>query len=222
MRVHDTASGELVPAAPGDTATLYVCGITPYDATHLGHAATYVTFDLLNRALRDSGVAVRFVQNVTDIDDPLLERADRDGIDWRDLATREIGLFREDMTALGVIPPDEYLGAVESIPTFVAPIERLVAMASRMPCPAPTRPRRCPRLLLEVARDPGFGSVSHLDEAPCSRSSPSEGETPTGRASGAGSTPCCGAPTARASPSGTVRPSAGPPGLAHRVRVHRL
>ncbi len=165
VRVHDTASGELVPAAPGDTATLYVCGITPYDATHLGHAATYVTFDLLNRALRDSGVAVRFVQNITDIDDPLLERADRDGIDWRDLATREIGLFREDMTALGVIPPDEYLGAVESIPTFVAPIERLVADGIAYAVPAPDASRDGAHdYYFEVARDPGFGSVSHLDE----------------------------------------------------------
>src|SRR6476620_2633314 len=111
--VRDTASGELVPAARGEQVTLYVCGITPYDATHMGHAATYVTFDLLGRVLRDSGP-------------PLLERAERDGIDLRDLATREIALFREDMTALAVIPPDEYLGAVESIPTFVGPIEKLV------------------------------------------------------------------------------------------------
>src|SRR6516165_7833202 len=90
VRVRDTASGELVPVGTGDTVTLYVCGITPYDATHLGHAATYVTFDLLGRALRDSGRTVSYVQNITDIDDPLLERAERDGIPWQELATREI------------------------------------------------------------------------------------------------------------------------------------
>ncbi len=72
---------------PGPVARLYVCGITPYDATHLGHAATYVTFDLVGRALRDGGHEVRYVQNVTDVDDPLLERAARDGRDWRELAT---------------------------------------------------------------------------------------------------------------------------------------
>lgn len=165
VRVRDTASGDLVPAASGDTATLYVCGITPYDATHLGHAATYVTFDLLIRALRDSGISVRYVQNITDIDDPLLERAERDGIDWRDLATREIGLFREDMTALAVIPPDEYLGAVESIPTFVGPIERLVKDGIAYAVPAPDASREgAADFYFEVARDPQFGTISHLDE----------------------------------------------------------
>ena len=166
VRVRDTASGDLVSAASGETATLYVCGITPYDATHLGHAATYVTFDLLGRALRDSGIGVRYVQNITDIDDPLLERAERDGLDWRALATREIGLFREDMTALAVIPPDEYLGAVESIPTFVAPIERLVAEGWAYTVPAPDASREgAIDTYFDVSRDPRFGSVSHLDEA---------------------------------------------------------
>ena len=110
VRLHDTATGGTRPTSPGPVASLYVCGITPYDATHLGHAATYVAFDLLNRAWRDAGHQVRYVQNVTDVDDPLLERATATGVDWRDLAAREIALFREDMTALGVIPPDEYLG----------------------------------------------------------------------------------------------------------------
>lgn len=178
--VHDTASGQLVPAVAGrersahggaddvevgTVATLYVCGITPYDATHLGHAATYVTFDLLVRALRDRGVTVRYVQNITDVDDPLLERAERDGIGWRELATREIGLFREDMTALAVIPPDEYLGAVESIPGFVDPIERLVEQGRAYPVPAggATRPGASD-IYFDVSRDPRFGCVSHLDE----------------------------------------------------------
>ena len=91
--------------SPGPVATIYVCGITPYDATHLGHAATYVAFDLVNRAWRDAGHEVRYVQNVTDVDDPLLERATRDGVDWRELALEQTELFREDMTALRVLPP---------------------------------------------------------------------------------------------------------------------
>src|ERR1700760_2585401 len=116
VHVHDTSGGELVPAATGPEARFYVCGITPYDATHLGHANTYLTFDLLGRALRDAGVAVHYVQNVTDVDDPLLERAAATGEDWRALAARETELFREDMTALRVLPPEHYVGAVEAIP----------------------------------------------------------------------------------------------------------
>ena len=75
LKVHDTARREVVATSPGTTARMYVCGITPYDATHLGHAATYLAFDLVNRVWRDAGHAVHYVQNVTDIDDPLLERA---------------------------------------------------------------------------------------------------------------------------------------------------
>src|SRR4051812_5272215 len=108
--VRDTATGAPAAAANGPVARMYVCGITPYDATHLGHANTYVTFDLLNRALRDAGVTVAYVQNVTDVDDPLLERANATGEDWRALAQRETDLFREDMTALRVLPPDHYVG----------------------------------------------------------------------------------------------------------------
>ena len=86
--LYDSARRSVQPTTPGETATMYVCGITPYDATHLGHAATMITFDLVQRAWRDAGIDVRYVQNVTDIDDPLLERAARDGEDWLVLAMR--------------------------------------------------------------------------------------------------------------------------------------
>ena len=105
---------------------MYVCGITPYDATHMGHAASYVAFDLLNRAWRDGRQQVSYVQNVTDVDDPLLERATATGVDWRDLAASQIELFQTDMEALNVLAPDHYVGAVESIPLIVPAIERLV------------------------------------------------------------------------------------------------
>lgn len=165
VHVRDTSSGQLRVVSSPQEVTLYVCGITPYDATHMGHAATYVTFDLLNRILRDSGRDVRYVQNITDIDDPLLERAERDGIAWHDLATLEIALFREDMTALGVIPPDEYLGAVESIPTFVEPIERLVAQDFAYPLPAADASRPgAVDIYFDIKRDPKFGAVSNLSE----------------------------------------------------------
>jgi L-cysteine:1D-myo-inositol 2-amino-2-deoxy-alpha-D-glucopyranoside ligase len=106
---------------------MYVCGITPYDATHLGHAATYLAFDLVNRLWRDAGHVVRYVQNVTDIDEPLLERAERDQDDWIVLGLRETALFREDMEALRVLPPDEFIGAVESIPEILEVIGKLLA-----------------------------------------------------------------------------------------------
>jgi L-cysteine:1D-myo-inositol 2-amino-2-deoxy-alpha-D-glucopyranoside ligase len=106
-RLYDSARRSVQPTTPGEIATMYVCGITPYDATHLGHAATMITFDLIQRAWRDAGLQVRYVQNVTDIDDPLLERAARDGEDWIVLAMRETALFREDMEALRMIPPTD-------------------------------------------------------------------------------------------------------------------
>src|SRR5882757_7163396 len=127
LRLYDTASSGLVEVPPtaGEAARMYVCGITPYDATHMGHAATYVTFDLINRMWRDAGYEVHYTQNITDVDDPLLERAIATGGEWTDLAEREIQLFREDMTALRVIPPQEYIGVVESIPLVVERISEL-------------------------------------------------------------------------------------------------
>ncbi|WBC15677.1 cysteine--1-D-myo-inosityl 2-amino-2-deoxy-alpha-D-glucopyranoside ligase [Micromonospora sp. WMMA1998] len=116
LRLYDSARQGPHVSRPDSAASMYVCGITPYDATHLGHAATMITFDLVQRMWRDAGLTVSYVQNVTDIDDPLLERAERDGEDWKVLAMRETALFREDMEALRIIPPAHYVGAVESIP----------------------------------------------------------------------------------------------------------
>src|SRR5215469_1011572 len=99
LRLYDTSTREVRPTAPGPTATMYVCGITPYDATHLGHAATYLAFDLVQRVWRDAGHEVHYVQNITDVDDPLLERATQTGEDWAALARREVSLFRDDMMA---------------------------------------------------------------------------------------------------------------------------
>jgi L-cysteine:1D-myo-inositol 2-amino-2-deoxy-alpha-D-glucopyranoside ligase len=127
LRLYDTSDRQVRPLAPGSTATMYVCGITPYDATHLGHAATYLAFDLVHRLWLDLGHDVHYVQNVTDVDDPLFERAARDGIDWRDLADREVALFREDMAALRVLPPREYVGATEAIAEIVEIVEKMLA-----------------------------------------------------------------------------------------------
>ena len=140
---------------------MYVCGVTPYDATHLGHAATYVTFDLVVRAMLDVGHEVDYVQNVTDVDDPLLERAARDGRDWRELATSEVDLFREDMTALGVLPPDQFLGVVESMDEIISAVRRLVDGDSAYRVSVPEAEGAGEDIYLDLARATGFGEVSH-------------------------------------------------------------
>jgi L-cysteine:1D-myo-inositol 2-amino-2-deoxy-alpha-D-glucopyranoside ligase len=127
LRLFDTATREIRPTAPGPTATMYVCGITPYDATHLGHAATYLAFDLVHRTWLDNGHEVHYVQNVTDVDDPLLERAERDAADWVVLGMRETALFREDMAALRVLPPRDYVGVIESVPEITEMVGKLLA-----------------------------------------------------------------------------------------------
>jgi L-cysteine:1D-myo-inositol 2-amino-2-deoxy-alpha-D-glucopyranoside ligase len=157
VRLRDTATGRITPAAAGPAATLYVCGITPYDATHLGHAATYVAFDLLHRAWLDAGVEVRHVQNVTDVDDPLLERATARGLDWRELADQQTELFARDMTALSVLPPAVYLGATETVPLVVAACERMLAGGQAY--------RLDGDLYFDIASDPYFGEVAGLDPA---------------------------------------------------------
>ncbi|MBM2619934.1 cysteine--1-D-myo-inosityl 2-amino-2-deoxy-alpha-D-glucopyranoside ligase [Actinoplanes sp. LDG1-06] len=156
-RLYDSARREIAATAPGSTATMYVCGITPYDATHLGHAATMISFDLVNRLWRDAGHAVNYVQNVTDIDDPLLERAARDGEDWVVLAMRETALFREDMEALRIIPPAHYVGAVESIPAIVGHVGELLAAGA-----AYTLEDGTGDVYYSIAAAPRFGYESNL------------------------------------------------------------
>jgi len=155
--LYDSARRSVQPTTPGDIATMYVCGITPYDATHLGHAATMITFDLVQRAWRDAGLAVRYVQNVTDIDDPLLERAARDGEDWVVLAMRETALFREDMEALRMIPPAHYVGAVESIPAIAAHVRELIEAGAAYRLADGTGD-----VYFTIEAAPRFGYESHL------------------------------------------------------------
>ena len=157
LRIHDTATGRPHTTDASTPAGLYVCGITPYDATHLGHAATYVAFDLLNRAWRDAGREVHYVQNVTEVDDPLLERAQRDGVPWEEIAERETERFRGDMEALRVIPPDDYIGAVESIPMVVELVQQLTHLGHAYDVDGD--------VYFSVHSDPRFGSVSNLIES---------------------------------------------------------
>ena len=161
LQAIDTATQQLVPIGPDTgTARMYVCGITPYDATHIGHANTYIAFDLLHRVWHDRGLEVNYVQNVTDIDDPLLERAADNGIDWAELAEQETQLFREDMAALNVLPPQHYVGAVESMPLIVDLIDQL----RRRQAVYPVDDSEFEDLYFAQASDSEFGSLAHLSE----------------------------------------------------------
>ena len=156
LSLTNSSTGGMEPLQSKPLYRMYVCGITPYDATHLGHAATYLTFDLINRYLRATGAEVLYVQNITDIDDPLLERANRDEIDWKDLAHNQIDLFRGDMVNLRVIPPAHYIGAVDAIPLVANAIEKFTSKESIYQVDQD--------LYFKVHSDPDFGQRSHLSK----------------------------------------------------------
>ena len=134
----------------GSTQRMYVCGITPYDATHLGHAATYLTFDLINRYVLLGGGRVDFVENITDIDEPLLERAQRDDVDWQSLAQKETDLFTSDMTALRILAPEWFVPATQTMDLVD---QAITAMQER-------------GYVYEVEGDLYFRTVSFLGELP--------------------------------------------------------
>jgi L-cysteine:1D-myo-inositol 2-amino-2-deoxy-alpha-D-glucopyranoside ligase len=104
MRLYDTRRREVVPFEPGPIVTMYTCGITPYDAAHLGHVATYLSYDVLQRRLRDLGHETRCVRNVTDVDDDILRKARSLGVHYLDLAAEETARFDEHMRSLGLLP----------------------------------------------------------------------------------------------------------------------
>jgi L-cysteine:1D-myo-inositol 2-amino-2-deoxy-alpha-D-glucopyranoside ligase len=200
LRLFDTTAHGVVSLQADGQQSMYVCGITPYDATHMGHAASYVAFDLLNRAWRDGGQQVSYVQNVTDVDDPLLERATLTGVDWRELAESQIELFRTDMQALNVLPPDHYIGAVEAMPLIVPAIERLLhqGLAYRVNG-TPGEPDGDVYYDVEAAGKHAvdvdawtLGAVSGLPEPKCLSCSRSAAGIPAAPESGRPSTRCCG------------------------------
>jgi len=124
LNIRDSSAG-LIQFKKSEDFWMYVCGITPYDATHLGHAATYLAFDLIYRYQFLSGKNIKFVENITDIDDPLLERANRDKVDWSALADSQINLFKSDMSALRVVPPEHFIKVTESLTIIEEFIKRL-------------------------------------------------------------------------------------------------
>ena len=124
LKLHDSYSG-LYEYSKSRKFRMYVCGITPYDSTHLGHAATYLSFDLINRYQQLANLQVSFVENVTDVDDPLLERAKRDGQDWQVLANSQVDLFISDMTALRILPPSQLVKVTDSLDLVESFIDKL-------------------------------------------------------------------------------------------------
>ena len=132
--------------------SIYVCGITPYDSTHLGHAATYLAFDLINRYQFLSKHQVKFIENVTDIDDPLLERAKRDNLEWQTLAQDQIDLFKSDMSALRILPPEKLVKVTDSFDL----IEKFITQLSER------------GFLYKVEEDYYFSVSDFLDDLPIS------------------------------------------------------
>ena len=175
VQAFDTLRRRVVPIGPmTGHARMYVCGITPYDATHIGHAATYVAFDLLNRIWRDAGLEVAYVQNVTDIDDPLLERASATGVDWRSLAEQQTQLYREDMAALNVLPPEHLVGAVEAIPRVV----ELISVLQDRGAVYAVEDTEFADLYFAQDSDAEFGSLGRLPEAEAVRRFAEKGGDP--------------------------------------------
>ncbi|HWE56301.1 MAG TPA: cysteine--tRNA ligase [Acidimicrobiales bacterium] len=119
MRLYDTARREIVPFAPGPVVKMYTCGITPYDSAHLGHAATYLCYDVLQRRLRDLGHETQCVRNVTDVDDDILRKARELGVHYLDLAAEEVSRFDADMAALGLLPAFSEPRATSAIPDIL-------------------------------------------------------------------------------------------------------
>ena len=171
FRVHDTLAARKVRLRPStkrgkQELSLYVCGVTPYDSGHMGHAFTFCMFDILVRHAEAHGVRVRYVQNVTDVDDPLFERARRDGVDWRLLADRETAVHIRDMTALGWRPPD-------FMPKVSEEISRILAAATRLHRAGYTY--KTDALYFEVSRFKRYGRLSHRTRASMLRKLREEG-----------------------------------------------
>jgi L-cysteine:1D-myo-inositol 2-amino-2-deoxy-alpha-D-glucopyranoside ligase len=157
MRLYDTARQAVVPFEPGPTVLMYTCGITPYDATHLGHAATFIAYDVLQRRLIDLGHTVKCVRNVTDVDDPLFAKARQLGVHYLDLAAGEEARFERDLVALNALPVFSTPRASSAIPDIRGFIGMVLDRGFAYQSGG--------SVYFDVSRFPEFGSVSHYSEA---------------------------------------------------------
>jgi len=162
LRLYDTRRRAVSPVrARGRALTMYVCGVTPYDTTHLGHARTFLTFDLIARLLEGTGQRVRYVQNITDIDESILQRATREGIGWRELGKREERAYLADMKQLGWRRPDVICRATGELPAMFALIRALERRSAAYALPR--------GLYFPVAKHPRYGELSRLSPARMTR-----------------------------------------------------
>jgi len=157
MRLYDTARQAVVPFEPGEQVLMYTCGITPYDATHLGHAATFINYDVLQRRLIDMGHTVRCVRNVTDVDDPLFARARQLGVHYLDLAAGEEARFERDLEALNALPVHSTPRASSAIPDIRGFIGMVLERGFAYEAGG--------SVYFDVSKFPSFGSLSHYSEA---------------------------------------------------------
>ena len=157
IHLYDTARGAVVPFEPSELVTLYSCGITPYDSAHLGHAQVYLTFDILQRRLRDLGHETRCVRNVTDVDDDILRKARELGVHYLDLAAEEIARFDRDMDALGLIPAWSEPRATSAIAEILTLIGTVLDAGNAYQSGG--------AVYFDVTTFPRFGEVSHFDHA---------------------------------------------------------
>jgi L-cysteine:1D-myo-inositol 2-amino-2-deoxy-alpha-D-glucopyranoside ligase len=155
MRLFCTSRGDVVPFTPGPVVTMYTCGITPYDATHLGHAATYLTYDVLQRRLRDRGHETRCVRNITDVDDDILRKARELGVHYLDLAAAETARFDDDMGALNLLPSWSEPRATSAIPDIRGFIGMVLDRGYAYQAGG--------AVYFDVSRFDRFGQLSHLD-----------------------------------------------------------
>ena len=170
MRLYDTARGAVVDFEPGPTVTMYTCGITPYDAAHLGHAATYLAYDVLQRRLRDRGHVTQCVRNVTDVDDDMLRKARELGVHYLDLAAEEMARFDADMKALGLLPAFSEPRATSAIPDILGFIGMVLESGHAYQAGG--------GVYFSVSSFPGFGQISHLDQAEMLRLAGERGGNP--------------------------------------------
>ncbi len=153
MRLYDTARRAVVPFEPPHTVRMYVCGITPYDSTHLGHAATYLTYDLLIRRLEELGHEVVYVRNITDVDDSILPKARELGVPYLELAEAEMARFHRDMDALEMRAPDAEPRATESIDLIIELVSRLLESGNAYLTHGTA--------YFDVSSFPAYGELSH-------------------------------------------------------------
>ena len=155
MQLYDTARREVVPFTPGEVVTMYTCGITPYDSAHLGHAAVYVTYDVLQRRLRDLGHRTLCVRNITDVDDDILRKARELGVHYLDLAAGEIARFDADMEALGLLPAYSEPRATSAIPDILGFIGMVLDSGHAY--------RAGGAVYFDISSFSRFGQLSHLE-----------------------------------------------------------